>query len=138
MTIYDTDTPYAYHEIMGYTSDNLSPVLPGLTLLGTSGTIDAFRWLYAYRVSLIAQKIQKGSLYSEVHRRFKPFVFFGVLIPRDAEILLDMNNLHRLRYKGNFSPNLEFSYLMSDLIKNSSEAPFEFPQDSGRACVQDR
>jgi hypothetical protein len=44
-----------------------------------------------------------------------PFVFFGVLVPRDADILLDMNNLHRLRYRGNFSPELEFAYLLPRL-----------------------
>ena len=115
ITIYDTDTPYTYHEVMGYGSCSFSPILPGLTILGSSGTIDAFKWLYAYRVSLISQKIQKGSLYSEVHREFMPFVFFGVLVPRDADILLDMNNLHRLRYRGNFSPELEFAYLIPRL-----------------------
>jgi len=115
ITIYDTDTPYTYHEVMGYGSCSFSPTLPGLTILGSSGTIDSFKWLYAYRVSLISQKIQKGSLYSEVHREFMPFVFFGVLVPRDADILLDMNNLHRLRYRGNFSPELEFAYLVPRL-----------------------
>ena len=115
ITIYDTDTPYTYHEVMGYGLCSFSPTLPGLTILGSSGTIDSFKWLYAYRVSLISQKIQKGSLYSEVHREFMPFVFFGVLVPRDADILLDMNNLHRLRYRGNFSPELEFAYLVPRL-----------------------
>ena len=115
ITIYDTDTPYTYHEVMGYGSCSFSPILPGLTILGSSGTIDSFKWLYAYRVSLISQEIQKGSLYSEVHREFMPFVFFGVLVPRDADILLDMNNLHRLRYRGNFSPELEFAYLVPRL-----------------------
>ena len=93
------------------------------TILGASGTADALRWLYTYRLSLIAQKIQKGSLYSEVHRRFMPFTFFGVLVPRDAEILLDMDNLHRLRYKGNLSPDLEFSCLISALHKDRGTTP---------------
>ncbi len=115
ITIYDTDTPYTYHEVMGYGLSSFSPILPGLTILGASGTIDAFKWLYAYRVSLISQKIQKGSLYSEVHREFMPFVYFGVLVPRDADILLDMKNLHRLRYRGNFSPELEFAYMVPGL-----------------------
>jgi hypothetical protein len=122
VVIYDTDTPYTYHKIMGYGGNKDSPVFPGLTVLGASGTIDAFRWLYSYRLSLIAQKMQKGSLYSEVHRRFIPFVFFGVLVPRDAEILLDMNSLHRLRYRGNFSPDIEFSYLVKGLSEYTAEA----------------
>lgn len=117
VVIYDTDTPYTYHEIMGYCKNDPLRVLPGLAVLGSSGTIDAFRWLYAYRVSLIAQKIMKSSLYSEVYRRFIPFVFFGVLVPRDAEILLDMKNLHRLRYRGNIDPDLEFAYLANSLVK---------------------
>ena len=108
---------------MGYNEYHISPVLPGLTILGASGTADALRWLYTYRLSLIAQKIQKGSLYSEVHRRFMPFTFFGVLVPRDAEILLDMDNLHRLRYKGNLSPDLEFSCLISALHKDRGTTP---------------
>lgn len=119
--IYDTDTPYTYHEIMGYSFQTLSPTLPGLTILGSSGTIDAFRWLYAYRVSLIAQKMQKGSLYSQVHESFMPFVFLGVLVWRDAQILLDMNSLSMLRYKGNISPDLEFAYLISDSYKKDIE-----------------
>jgi len=116
VVIYDTDTPYTYHRIMGYCGNGLSLILPGLTILGTSGTIEAFRWLYAYRVSLIAQKMMKGSLYSEVHRHFVPFVFFGVLVPRDAEILLDMENLHRLRYRGNLNPELECAYLIPGVL----------------------
>ena len=121
--IYDTDTPYTYHEVMGYNDFETSQVLPGLTILGASGTIDAFRWLYTYRLSLIAQKIQKGSIYSEVHRRFIPFTFFGVLVPRDAEILLDLDNLHRLRYKGNLSPDVEFLYMVSALYKDRAKVP---------------
>lgn len=119
VVIYDTDTPYTYHEIMGYCKDEPSRILPGLVVLGSSGTIDAFRWLYSYRISLIAQKLMKSSLYSEVYRRFIPFVFFGVLVPRDAEILLDMKNLHRLRYRGNIDPDIEFEYLAENLLKNN-------------------
>jgi hypothetical protein len=130
--IYDTDTPYTYHDIMGYGVANLAPVLPGLTVLGTSGTIDAFRWLYTYRVSLISQKIQKGSVYSEVQRRFMPFVFFGVLVWRDAEILLDMENLSRLRYRGNLAPDLEFAYMISDLHEMGSRGTSDFSWDRFR------
>ncbi len=133
ITIYDTDTPYTYHEVMGYGSCSFSPILPGLTILGSSGTIDAFKWLYAYRVSLISQKIQKGSLYSEVHRKFMPFVFFGVLVPRDADILLDMNNLHRLRYRGNFSPELEFAYLIPRLYAEKERNLPDFSWDQFRS-----
>lgn len=111
-TIYDTDTPYTYHRAEGWLGSPMAPTLPGLVVLGASGTIDAFRWLYAYRVSLIAQKMMKGSLYSQVKKEYVPFVFFGVLVPRDAEILLDMNRLSMLRYRGNLSPLIEFCYLM--------------------------
>jgi len=132
VVIYDTDTPYTYHEIMGYSARSLSPVLPGLTVLGSSGTIDAFRWLYAYRISLITQKIQKGSLYSEAQKNFMPFVFFGVLVWRDAEILLDMNNLSRLRYRGNLSPHLEFAYMMSILCKEGGDITSAFSWEEFR------
>ena len=115
VVIYDTDTPYTYHHLLGCNGNPLAPVLPGLTVMGASGTIDAFRWLYTYRVSLVAQKIQKGSLYSQAHQRFIPFVYFGVLVPRDAEILLDMNNLGKLRYRGNICPQMEFCYLLPTL-----------------------
>lgn len=116
IVIYDTDTPYTYHRIMGHGGHGLPEALPGLIVLGSSGSIDAFRWLYAYRLSLIAQKMMKSSLYSEVHRKFVPFVFFGVLVPRDADILLDMNNLDLLRYKGNYDPKLEFGYIVENII----------------------
>ncbi len=116
VTIYDTDTPYTYHQVMGYFGKTMAPALPGLTVLGTSGTMDAFRWLYAYRVSLVAQKIMKSSLYSEVERKFIPFVYFGVLVERDAEILLDLDRLGDLRYRGNLSPYLEFCYLVPKIV----------------------
>ena len=119
ITIYDTDTPYTYHHLIGCNGQLFSPILPGLVVLGASGTIDAFRWLYSYRLSLIAQKIQKGSLYSEVHKIYIPFVYFGVLVPRDAEILLDMDKLDKLRYRGNISPQIEFLYLLPSLYKYS-------------------
>lgn len=115
VTIYDTDTPYNYHNISGYAGNPAAPVLPGLTLLGCSGTIDAFRWLYAYRVSLIAQKIQKSSLWSQVEGRFIPFVYFGVLVERDADILLDLDYLDALRYPGMLSPAIEYAYLATKL-----------------------
>ncbi len=113
VTVYDTDTPYTWHRINGYLGHPLSPVLPGLVVLGTSGTIDAFRWLYAYRVSLITQQMMKGSLCSEISGRYMPFVFMGVLVKRDADILLDMDKLGMLRYPGFVSPMLEFCYLLS-------------------------
>jgi hypothetical protein len=115
VVIYDTDSPYAYQHIQSIGGDLRPPIFPGLTVLGASGTIDSFRWLYAYRNSLIAQKIMKSSLYSEVHRKFIPFVFFGVLVPRDAEILLDMSRLDIVRYKGNLSSNLEYLYILKDI-----------------------
>jgi len=123
VVIYDTDTPYTYHEIMDKSIWNDTPVLPGLTVLGSSGSIDAFRWLYSYRISLLSQKIQKGSLFSQVHKYYIPFVFFGVLVWRDAEILLDMDSLSILRYFGNISPDLEFAYLIPDIVKEIQE-PF--------------
>ena len=116
VTICDTDAPYTYNHLLGCGGQLEAPELPGLTVLGCSGTISAFRWLYSYRVSLISQKIMKSSLYSEVHRDFIPFVFFGVLVPRDADILLDMKNLSTLRYKGNLSPQIEYLFLVSDLL----------------------
>lgn len=134
VVIYDTDTPYTYHRLLGYNANPLAPVLPGLTALGASGTIDAFRWLYAYRVSLVAQKIQKGSLYSQAHGRFIPFVFFGVLVPRDAEILLDMANLDKLRYRGNLSPLMEFCYLLpliNEYLRGESPADVEEEINAG-------
>lgn len=115
VTIYDTDTPYTYHQIAGYYGRTDAPTLPGLTCLGASGSIDAFRWLYAYRASLIAQKMMKSSLWSEVERRYVPFVFLGVLVERDAEILLDLDRLGLLRYRGNLSPLIEYSYLVPRL-----------------------
>lgn len=117
VVILDTDTPYTYHHLIGGNGNRLAPVLPGLTVLGASGTIDAFSWLYSYRVSLITQKMMKSSLYSEVHRQFIPFVFFGVLVPRDAEILLNMAELDMLRYRGNLNPQIEFCYLIPRLLK---------------------
>ena len=116
VVILDTDTPYTYHHLIGGNANPLAPALPGLTVLGSSGTIEAFRWLYTYRVSLIFQKIAKGSLYSQVHKRFIPYVFYGVLVPRDAEILLDMNQLDLLRYRGNLSPQIEFCYLIPQIL----------------------
>lgn len=113
VTVYDTDTPYTWHQINGYLGNSLSPVLPGLVVLGSSGTIDAFRWLYTYRVSLMAQQLMKGSLCSEISGRYMPFVFMGVLVKRDADILLDMDRLSMLRYPGYVSPLLEFCYLLS-------------------------
>lgn len=127
VTIFDTDTPYTYYKTMGYLGRPVAPVLPGLLVLGASGTMDAFRWLYSYRVSLIAQKMMKGSLYSEVKREFIPFVFFGVLVPRDAGILLDTCHLSELRYPGNLSPVLEFAYLLPKL--KMPETPVGFTDE---------
>lgn len=115
--IYDSDTPYAYHHLMGHNGRDAAPILPGLTVLGSSGTIDALRWLYLYRISLVGQKIMKSSLYSEVHKRFMPFVYYGVLVQRDADILLQMGDLGRLRYRGNIDPAIEFHYLLDSLVE---------------------
>lgn len=128
VVIYDTDTPFTYNHIQGGNDNPLFPVFPGLTVLGASGTINALRWLYIYRLSLIAQKIMKSSLYSEVHRKFIPFVFFGVLVPRDADILLDLSNLDRLRYRGNISAQMEYLYLLPDInnyLNRSSTSSFQ-------------
>ena len=63
----------------------------------------------------------KGSLYSEHARKFMPFVFFGVLVERDADILLDLDKLSLLRYRGDISPYLEFCYLLPKLNKQFKE-----------------
>ena len=42
-------------------------------------------------------------------------MFYGVLVERDAEILLDLDNLGKLRYPGMISPSLEYSYLLPKL-----------------------
>lgn len=117
VTIFDTDTPYTYHQINGYYGRADAPILPGITILGISGSIDAFRWLYAYRVALVAQKAMKSSLYSEIAREFIPYTFFGVLVERDADILLDLENLDLLRYRGQVSPYLEYRYLIAKFDK---------------------
>lgn len=122
VVIYDTDTPYTYHYIMGFNGRPEAPCLPGLTVLGASGSCDAFRWLYTYRVSLIAQKVMRGSLYSQVKSSFVPFVFMGVLVPRDAQILIDMERLDLLRYPGNIAADTEFAWLAQDLMKYLGKA----------------
>ncbi len=136
VTIYDTDTPYTYHQVMGYFGKPMAPMLPGLTVLGTSGTMDAFRWLYAYRVSLVAQKIMKSSLYSEVARKFVPFVYFGVLVERDAEILLDLDRLGDLRYRGNLSPYLEFCYLVPKIVDHLAATSARDLNDELKDCLR--
>jgi hypothetical protein len=130
VTIYDTDSPYTFHQIEHHLDSPFAPVLPGLVIQGSSGTIDAFRWLYAYRISLISQKMMKGSLHSQVQGSFIPFIFFGVLVPRDANILLDMSKLNLLRYKGNLSPQIEYLYLLSKLKDQlSTKSDFDFQAD---------
>ena len=130
VTICDTDTPYTYHLTERHLSSPFGPILPGLVVQGTSGSIDAFRWLYSYRVSLISQKMMKGSLYSEVKRCYTPFIFFGVLVPRDADILLDMNKLSLLRYRGNISPQIEYLYLLKKIENQlSTEDNYDFNHD---------
>ena len=57
----------------------------------------------------------KGSIYSQVQGKFVPFVLFGVLVPRDADILLNMNQLNLLRYRGNVSPEIEYLYLIEQI-----------------------
>lgn len=118
VTIYDSDTPYTYYRVENMLGNPKAPLFPGLVVLGCSGSIDAFRWLYAYRVSLIAQKIQKGSLYSGSVNEYIPFVFFGVLVPRDAEILLELKNLDLLRYRGNLSAEIEYMYQYKQALQN--------------------
>lgn len=136
--IFDTDTPYTYHQTMGYYKDGFSPALPGLIVLGSSGTIDAFRWLYAYRVSLIAQKVMKSSLYSQTCKCFVPYIFLGVLVPRDAQILLDMNNLHRLRYRGNINPGIEFAYLIKNYLELLRKSNSYFPWNKFKSSIKFR
>ena len=57
-----------------------------------------------------------------------PFVFFGVLVERDAEILIDLNCLGQLRYRGNLSPYIEYSYLLPGLEDQWQNTP--------RLCVE--
>lgn len=121
--IYDTDTPYTYYRIINQPPAGPVPLMPGLCILGSSGTPRALRWLYTYRLSLLSQKIMKGSLYSQVHSKFVPAVFYGVLVPRDAEILLDEPRLHYLRYKGNMNPANEFYNLVPGLAEGLGQAP---------------
>ena len=75
----------------------------------------------------------KSSLYSEHANRFIPFVFFGVLVERDADILLDLERLSLLRYRGDISPYLEFCYLLPKIDKQIREVD-NFDLEAERAA----
>ena len=82
---------------------------PGLTMCGSTATMDGFDFKYMYRFGIIAQLLSNNIIGSRMKRKFSPFTFVGMLSPFGyVNGAIPTGEMGELRYKGNINMKKEF------------------------------
>lgn len=107
----DTDTPQRVLLSEGKSLLQGFPLTPGLTMCGSTATIDGFDFKYAYRIGLIAQTISNNIISSRMQGSYSPFIFVGMLSPFGySNGAIPTGKMGDLRYQGNIDLKKEFEY----------------------------
>ncbi|PIZ52330.1 hypothetical protein COY27_00610 [Candidatus Woesearchaeota archaeon CG_4_10_14_0_2_um_filter_33_13] len=87
------------------------PLTPGLTMCGSTATLEGFDFKYAYRMGIISQIISNNIIGSRIKGKFSPFTFFGMLSPFGyVNGAIDTGKMGDLRYGGNIDLRTEFLF----------------------------
>ncbi len=113
----DTDSP---HRLL--LSENKKPLegyplTPGLTMCGSTASIEGFDFLYVYRIGLIAQMIGNNIISSRMQGNFSPFTFVGMLSPFGYKNgAIPTGRMGDERYSGNLDLRKEFLFQYKSCI----------------------
>ena len=105
----DSDSP---HRLLLSQQQRVSegyPLTPGLTMCGSTATMDGFDFKYIYRFGTIAQLLSNNIIGSRMKRKFSPFTFVGMLSPFGyVNGAIPTGEMGKLRYEGNMDLKKEF------------------------------
>lgn len=87
------------------------PLTPGLTMCGSTSTMEGFDFKFAYRIGLISQGISNNIVASKIKDGYNPFVFVGMLSPFGyTNGAIPTGEMGNLRYLGDIDLRKEFLF----------------------------
>ena len=114
----DTDSPHRMLLSHGQRLMDGFPLTPGLTMCGSTASIEGFDFKYIYRIGLIAQGISNNIISSRIRSSYSPFTFIGMLSPFGyTNGALPTNDMGTLRYEGNIDLRREFLFQYEGVVK---------------------
>lgn len=118
----DTDSPHRLLLSEGKSPLDGYPLTPGLTLCGSTASMEGFDFKYIYRIGLIAQTISNNIISSRMQRKFSPFTFFCMLSPFGyVNGAVPTGKMGEERYTGNIDLRKEFLFQYKTTIKRMVE-----------------
>lgn len=107
----DTDSPHRVLICQNQKPLEGYPLTPGLTLCGSTATMEGFDFKYVYRFGLIAQTITSNIIGSRMQSSFSPFVLVGMLSPFGyTNGAIPTGKMGNLRYEGDIDLRKEFLF----------------------------
>jgi len=107
----DSDSPHRILITEGRKPIRGYPFTPGLTMCGSTATIEGFDFKYAYRLGLVAQGISNNIIGSKMSGEYNPFMFVGMLSPFGyINGAIPTGKMGELRYPGDIDLKKEFLF----------------------------
>lgn len=114
----DTDSPQRILLAEGRRVLEGYPLTPGLTMCGSTASMNGFDFKYAYRLGLIAQGLTNNIVSSKFNGCYSPFVFFGMLSPFGyVNGAIPTGKMGEIRYPGDIDLRKEFLFQFDNHIK---------------------
>ena len=113
----DSDSPDRILLSSGKKSLDGNPLTPGLTMCGSTATMEGFDLTYMYRIGLVTQMLSNNIIGSRMKGKFSPFTFVGMLSPFGyVNGAIPTGEMDALRYEGNMDMQKEFLYQFDKTI----------------------
>ena len=113
----DSDSPDRMMLSSGKKSLDGNPLTPGLTMCGSTATMEGFDLTYMYRIGLVTQMLSNNIIGSRMQGKFSPFTLFGMLSPFGyVNGAIPTGKMDALRYEGNLDMQKEFMYQFDKTI----------------------
>ena len=114
----DTDSPHRLLTVQSNKPINGYPLTPGLSMCGSTSSVEGVDFMYIYRIGLIAQAISNNIISSKIKGKYSPFVFLGLLSPFGySNAAIPTGEMGNLRYKGNIDLKKEFLHQYNTKIE---------------------
>jgi hypothetical protein len=114
----DSDSPHRLHLSQQQQVSEGYPLTPGLTMCGSTATMDGFDFKYMYRFGIIAQLLSNNIIGSRMKGKFSPFTFVGMLSPFGyVNGAIPTGEMGELRYEGNIDLKKEFLHQYKQCVR---------------------
>lgn len=114
----DTDSPHRLLVCQGLSPLQGYPLTPGLTMCGSTASMEGFDFKHVYRIGLIAQIISNNIVGSKMMDVFSPFMFIGILSPFGyVNGAIPTGKMGEMRYDGDIDLKKEFLFQYDKELK---------------------